>query len=186
MPITFNEETNEFEGNNPFGNTLEGLDFSVFGGIISNSGTIDGPVVANSDQGIEVSNTLDGSISKAAGSSYAVDLLGNGGRNFFNDGTVFGNVRTGNGWDSFRNSGLVQGQLRLGNGNDLLTNQIIPGIDGGPFTIGKITGTVWMGMGDDTVLNAGVLNNVRLGGGNDTYTVGGFDLGLSDVPPSAQ
>ncbi len=34
-----------------------------------------------------------------------------------------------------------------------------------------------MGNGDDTILNTGVMGNVQLGSGNDTYTVGGFESG---------
>ncbi|KIN72059.1 calcium-binding protein [Sulfitobacter guttiformis] len=174
MPITFNETSNSFEGGNDFDTTLAGFDFSVFGGIISNSGAITAPVTARSDQGIEFVNSLFGSLSKAAGSQYALDLTGNGGRLIFNDGTIFGSVRLGNGFDNFFNSGLVEGQIRTGNGNDTLTNQILPGIDGGPQTVGTITGTVNMGNGDDAVLNTGVMADILLGDGNDTYTVSGF------------
>lgn len=184
MPIIFNEETNQFEGENLSGETLQGFDFSVFGGIITNSGLIRGVTMADTAQGIEVTNTLDGVLSKIAGSPFAVDLLGNGGRNFFNDGTIFGAARFGNGWDSFFNSGTVKGQLIMGSGNDLLTNQIIPGIDGGPETIGTITGNVYMGDGNDTVLNSGKLGNVRLGEGNDSYSVGGFGASFGSVGTS--
>lgn len=185
MPITFNEDTNAFEGSNGFDETLAGFDFSVFGGLISNSGSITGPVTANTSEGIELVNSTFGTISKAAGSQYAIDLVGNGGRLVVNDGDIFGSVRLGNGWDSFFNTGLIQGQVRTGNGNDTLTNQIISGIDGGPETAGTITGGVNMGAGDDTVLNTGVMANVILGSGNDTYTVGGFFGGgdeLDDGP----
>lgn len=144
MPITFNEETNAFEGSNGSGETLVGFDFSAFGGLISNSGAITGPVTANTDLGIELVNTTFGTLSKAAGSQYALDLLGNGGRLVVNDGHIFGSVRLGNGWDSFFNSGLIEGQISMGNGNDTLTNQIIAGIDGGPDTEGQITGGVNM------------------------------------------
>ena len=184
MPITFNEATNQFEGDNLFGETLVGFDFAEFGGIITNEGTIAGALTSTSSAGIEVSNTLDGVISSVAGSRFAVDLSGNGGRNFFNDGAINGDARFGNGWDSFFNSGTLNGRLELGSGNDLLTNQIIPGIDGGPETAGTITGTVDMGSGNDTVLNSGNLGDVRLGSGNDTYSVGGFAFG-GDGPLTA-
>ncbi|MDG1069474.1 MAG: calcium-binding protein, partial [Sulfitobacter sp.] len=177
MPFIFNEETNAFEGTNAFGTSLAGFDFSVFGGMITNSGAITTTVTANSDAGIELTNTLFGTLSKAPGTAFAVDLQGNGGRNFFNDGTVIGAVATGNGWDSIINSGYIQGQVSTGSGNDRLVNQLIGGIDGGE-TIGTITGTVNMGNGDDTVLNLGVLHDVRLGAGNDTYSV--TDLGAED------
>ncbi|MCX7565121.1 calcium-binding protein [Sulfitobacter sp. F26169L] len=182
MPIIFNEETNGYEGENFSTQTLAGFDFSVFGGAITNSGAIAGTLSANSDAGIEVSNVLGGEITKVAGTPFAVSLLGNGGRNFSNDGDIFGDARFGNGWDSFFNSGLIEGKLILGSGNDLLVNQIIPGIDGGPVTVGTITGGVFMGDGNDTVLNTGILNDVFLGAGNDTYSVGGtFDNGLFAV-----
>ncbi|MGJ8594869.1 calcium-binding protein [Sulfitobacter sp.] len=180
MPITFNEDTNRFEGSNTFDQTLAGFDFSVFGGLVSNNGAIIAPVTANTADGIELVNTTFGTMSKAAGSQFAIDLLGNGGRLVVNDGYIFGSVRLGNGWDSFFNSGLIEGQVRTGNGNDTLTNQIIAGIDGGPDTTGTITGGVNMGDGDDTVLNTGVMANVALGAGNDTYTVGGFLIGDDD------
>ncbi|WP_299030673.1 calcium-binding protein [uncultured Sulfitobacter sp.] len=181
MPITFNEATDEFEGANIFGETLEGFDFSVFGGEITNSGTINGQLKANSDEGITITNTFGGVLSKASGSVYAVNLLGNGGRNFSNDGTIFGEARMGNAWDSFYNSGLIDGQLKMGKGNDQLINQIIPGIDGGPFTEGTVTGTVRMGAGDDTVVNGGILHDVRMGAGNDIYSV--VTLGFGDALP---
>lgn len=47
MPITFDEATNTFVGENAFNETLAGFDFSVFGGVISNSGSITAPVTAN-------------------------------------------------------------------------------------------------------------------------------------------
>jgi len=169
MPIIFNEVSGQFEGNIPSTETLPGFDFSVFGGLITNSGTFTGPITADTPENIEVANTLSGSISKAAGSAYAVDLQGNGGRNFYNDGTIFGSARFGNGFDSFFNTGSLNGQIRMGAGNDMLVNQVIPGIDGGPLTLGTITGGVLMGDGDDTVLNGGRLGNVILGAGNDTY-----------------
>jgi Ca2+-binding RTX toxin-like protein len=170
MPITFDVDSNSFEGANLAGETLAGFDFSVFGGIITNNGTIEGPVTANTDVGIELTNTIGSVITKVSGSPYAVELLGNGGRNLFNDGTIIGNIRFGNGWDSMQNSGLIQGQINMGKGNDRLVNQVIPGIDGGE-TVGTITGKVTMGQGDDTVLNLGILNDVNLGGGNDSYSV---------------
>ncbi|KEJ90169.1 calcium-binding protein [Sulfitobacter donghicola] len=170
MPITFNVETNSFTGENLAGETLMGFDFAEFGGYVTNSGLISGPVQANSDVGIELTNTLSGVITKTAGSPYAVDLLGNGGRNFFNDGLVAGQVRFGNGWDSLFNSGLIQGPVEMGSGNDRLVNQSIGGIDGGS-TIGTITGTVFMGQGNDTVLNLGTLKDVNLGAGDDHYSV---------------
>ena len=52
MPFIFNEETNAFEGTNAFGTSLAGFDFSVFGGMITNSGAITTTVTANSDAGI--------------------------------------------------------------------------------------------------------------------------------------
>jgi len=184
MPIIFNEVTNAYEGENLSGTVLAGFDFSVFGGVISNSGTVTGAITAITDAGIEVSNDLRATITKAAGSAFAVDLQGNGGRNFFNDGTVIGNVAFGNGWDTMINSGLVQGRIITGAGNDLLVNQIIPGIDGG-VTIGTVTGTVDMGDSNDTVVNRGVMGDVGLGAGDDRYSVvdlgapgGGFD----DIP----
>ncbi len=97
MPITFNEDTNAFEGSNGFGETLAGFDFSVFGELISNSGSITGPVTANTSEGIELVNSTFGTISKAAGSQYAIDLVGNGGRLVVNGGDIFGSVRLGNG-----------------------------------------------------------------------------------------
>ena len=175
MPITFNESTNEFEGSNAFDETIAGLDFSGFGGTISNNGAITGPVTSsNAAAAIEIHNSTFATMSKAAGSQYAIDLTANGSRMVINDGHTFGSVRLGNANDSFFNTGLVEGQIRTGNGNDLLTNQMIPGIDGGPLTDGTITGGVFMGNGNDTVLNTGVMANVNLGAGNDTYTVGGF------------
>ena len=183
MPITFVEETGLFEGENLFGETLEGFDFSVFGGVITNTGTISAPITSASDLGIEVFNRLGAVISKTAGSSYAVQLLGNGGRNFVNDGTFIGVVAFGNGWDSFYNSGLVQGRVETGNGNDLLTNQVTSGIDGGPPTLGTITGTVYMGEGDDTVLNSGTMGNIILGNGNDSYSAGGFEIVFEGFSP---
>jgi len=54
MPFIFNEETNAFEGTNAFGTSLAGFDFSVFGGMITNSGAITTTVTANSDAGIEL------------------------------------------------------------------------------------------------------------------------------------
>ena len=176
MPIVLNEELNRFEGENDFGTPLAGFDFSVFGALVTNNGAITAPVTANTPANIEFVNSLTGTLSKAPGSQYAMDLQGNGGRLIFNDGDVFGSIRLGNGFDSFFNSGTVQGQIITGNGNDTLTNQIIPGIDGGPETAGTITGGVNMGNGNDTVLNTGVMANIQLGAGNDTYTVGGFDL----------
>ncbi|WP_298862326.1 calcium-binding protein [uncultured Sulfitobacter sp.] len=181
MPITFNEATNSFEGANAFGETLAGLDFSVFGGAVTNFGAIIGPVTANSDEGITFTNTTFGTVSKAAGSQYAIDLTGNSGRNITNDGDIFGSIRLGNAWDTIFNSGTIRGQINTGNGKDLLTNQIIAGLDGGPTTAGTITGGVNMGSGDDTVLNTGIMANINLGSGNDTYTVGGFfDGGFGD------
>ena len=177
MPIIFNEETNAYEGSNAYDTTLAGFDFSVFGGMISNSGTITTTVTANSDEGIELTNTLFGTLTKSPGTAFAVNLEGNGGRNFFNDGTVIGAVATGNGWDSIINSGYIQGQVSTGSGDDRLVNQLIGGIDGGE-TIGTITGTVNMGNGNDTVLNLGILHDVRLGAGNDNYSV--TDLGADD------
>lgn len=182
MPITFNDDSNSFEGANLAGETLAGFDFSVFGGIITNNGTINGPVTAQSGVAIEIINTTDAFITKASGSPYAVELLGNGGRNLFNDGTVIGNIRFGNGWDNLQNSGLIQGQINMGNGNDRLINQIIPGVDDGQTT-GTITGNVAMGQGNDTVLNLGVLNDVSLGGGNDSYST--TDLANVELMPSS-
>ena len=168
MPIYFSEDSNRFEGENLYGETLARFDFSVFGGLITNSGTIAGPVTARTADWIEIYNTLDGTISKASGSPYAIELLGAGGKNFYNDGLITGGVRFGTGWDSFFNSGFVQGQINLGSGDDQLVNQIIPGIDGG-VTIGTITGGVFMGAGKDTVVNTGIMANVSLGAGEDEY-----------------
>ena len=103
MPITFNESTNSFEGENAFGQTLAGLDFSVFGGMITNFGAITAPLTANSDAGIIFTNTTFATLSKAAGSQYAIDLTGNGGRVVRNDGEIFGSIRLGNGWDTVEN-----------------------------------------------------------------------------------
>lgn len=146
------------------------LTSSVIGGLITNNGTVVGPATAQADVGIEITNTVGGVISKASGNPYAIDLLGNGGRNFFDDGTIIGDVHFGNGWDSMQNSGLVQGTINMGNGNNRLVNQIILGIDGGETT-GTVTGKVSMGQGDDAVLNLGSLVDVNLGGGNDSYSV---------------
>lgn len=174
MPIIFNEDTNRFEGANLFDQVLAGFDFSVFGGLITNNGAILGAVTANTGAGIEMSNTIGASLSKVAGSPYAVDLLGGGGRNFFNDGSIFGQVRFGTGWDQLNNSGLITGQISTGAGKDFLVNHIIPGIDGG-FTVGTITGLVNMGADDDTVQNTGIMGDIRLGGGNDTYSARNTD-----------
>lgn len=64
MPFIFSEETNAFEGTNAFGTSLAGFDFSVFGGMITNSGAITTTVTANSDAGIELTNTLFGHSAK--------------------------------------------------------------------------------------------------------------------------
>ena len=148
--------------------------------MISINGAITAPLTANSDAGIIFTNTTFATLSKAAGSQYAIDLTGNGGRVVRNDGEIFGSIRLGNGWDTVENSGIIQGQINTGNGNDILTNQSIPGIDDGPQTAGTITGGVNMGNGDDTVLNTGTMANINLGSGNDTYTVGGFG-GINEV-----
>ena len=148
--------------------------------MISINGAITAPLTANSDAGIIFTNTTFATLSKAAGSQYAIDLTGNGGRVIRNDGEIFGSIRLGNGWDTVENSGIIQGQINTGNGNDILTNQSIPGIDDGPQTAGTITGGVNMGNGDDTVLNTGTMANINLGSGNDTYTVGGFG-GINEV-----
>lgn len=182
MPITFSDDSNRFEGSNGYGETLAGFDFSVFGGLISNSGTISGPVTANTTDWIEIYNSFNGTITKASGSPYAIDLLGAGGKSFFNDGLITGGVRFGTGWDSFYNTGLVQGQINLGAGNDELINHIIPGIDGG-VTMGTITGGVFMGSGNDTVVNNGVMANVFLGSGDDVYRAAQDDRGFSSPLP---
>jgi len=174
MPITFNEDTQQFEGDNAFGQTLAGFDFAGFGGLITNNGLITNSVTATSDAGIEMLNSVSGTITRGAGEFAAVDLLGNGGRLFSNDGVIDGGMRLGNGWDTLFNTGEVTGPVDTGNGNDLLTNQIISLVDGGGFTVGTFNGTVRTGDGNDTVLNTGVMHDVLLGAGNDTYSVGGF------------
>lgn len=174
MPILFNEETNQYEGTLSSDETLPGFDFSVFGGMITNNGTFNGAITADTPENIIIENAFGGFITKVSGSPFAVSLLGNGGRNFTNDGTIFGAARFGNGFDSFYNTGTLNGRLDMGNGNDLLVNQVIPGIDGGPLTIGVITGGAFLGEGNDLVLNGGSMANVILGAGNDTYNATAF------------
>lgn len=175
MPVAFNTDTNSYEGENLGGASLLGFDFSVFGGLITNNGDIGGPVVASSDQDIEITNALNATISRAAGSPFAVDLLGSGARTFTNEGVITGNARFGSGADSFHNDGALYGRLDMGAGNDVLINRIVAngGADG-VDTKGTITGIVDMGDGDDLVGNTGQLSNVLLGDGNDVYYGVGF------------
>lgn len=170
MPIIFNALTNIFEGENLSGSDLTSFDFSVFGGLITNNGDISGPVTANSAEVIEITNAIGGTISKAAGSSFAIDQLGSGARIFTNEGTITGHARFGTGSDSFDNYGIVFGRVDMGAGNDVLINQTQP-VEGddGTTSIGTITGKVNMGSGDDLVENTGLIGNVILGDGNDTY-----------------
>jgi Ca2+-binding RTX toxin-like protein len=175
MPIIFNAETNSFEGENLIGTYLPGFDFSVFGGLITNNGNIVGPLAANSEHNIEIANGENGTITRVAGSPFAVDLLGSGARIFTNEGVITGNARFGSGADSFHNDGALNGRLAMGAGNDVLINRIVAGGGAdGVDTTGTITGTVDMGDGDDLVGNTGLLGNVLLGDGNDVYYGVGF------------
>lgn len=180
MPITFNTDTNLYEGENLAGPSLTGFDFSVFGGLITNNGDIGGPVVASSDQDIEIINSLSGTISRTAGSPFAVDLLGSGARTFTNEGVITGNAQFGSGADSFHNDGALYGRLDMGAGNDTLINRIVA--SGSADTTGTVTGIVNMGSGDDLVGNTGLLGNVLLGQGNDVYYGTGYTVvdGTSD------
>jgi hypothetical protein len=64
---------------------------------------------------------------------------------------------------------------------------MIPEIDVGPVTSGPILGRIDTGARDETVLNSGAVHDVRLGSGNDTYTVGGFIFeDFRDVAVSAE
>jgi Ca2+-binding RTX toxin-like protein len=180
MPITFNIDTNSYEGEILTGTSLPRFDFSIFGGLITNNADIAGAVTANSDANIEITNTLNGTILRAEGSPFAVNLMGNGARTFTNEGVVTGNARFGSGADSFNNDGVLYGRLDMGAGNDVLINRIVA--SGGADTTGTITGNVDMGDGDDVVGNTGLLSNVLLGEGNDVYYGTGYTVvdGTSD------
>lgn len=182
MPITFDPTNDIFTGTNDFGTTLAGFDFSVFGGFISNAGAIEGTVTGNSANFVEINNTAGGTISKPSDSSFAIDFQGTGTRRLSNDGEITGAVRTGDGFDFFNNSGLLTGPLSTGAGDDQITNQILLTADGTGLSVGTITGTINTGAGNDLVLNSGILHDVRLGAGNDTYTANPFGtdgVGLS-------
>ncbi|QUJ77369.1 hypothetical protein KDD17_05060 [Sulfitobacter albidus] len=169
MPFFFNSTTNQHEGAVAIGETVGAYDFDVFGGLITNEGTVAGPITALTDANITLTSTEGALISKAPGSKYALDLQGNGARFVINDGEIFGEVRFGNGWDTLSNTGTMTGRVDLGGGNDLVLNQSIPGSDG-VQSAGLINGGLFTGAGNDTVLNSGTLRDVFLGDGADTYS----------------
>ncbi len=169
MPISFDNTNNTYSGIVIASETLPGFDFSVFGGLISNLGTISGALAAVSDENITLTNSVSALIEKPADSQFAVNLLGDGARSLTNDGTICGEVHFGGGWDTFFNTGLIEGRIDTGDGNDLFVNQQIADSFGG-LTVGTVTGSLQTGAGDDTVLNTGSLRNVLLGDGNDFYS----------------
>lgn len=184
MPITFDTASTTFTGQNEADQVLAGYDFSIFGALIPNAGSIIGALTGSSSAGIEVSNALSGVITKVSGTPYAMDLTGNGGRLISNDGSIIGEIRLGSGWDTFYNSGVIQGNITTGIGNDLLVNQSIPNADGTGFTLGTVNGSVIMGAGSDTVINTGTLGDVRLGADDDVYRGQIETVGTDGTPAS--
>ena len=79
--------------------------------------------------------------------------------NFFNLGTIDGNIVGGNTGQRFSNSGTLNGNIDLGGGNDTL------------FAGGTINGDILLGDGDDSISGLAISSSatsVSLGRGNDT------------------
>lgn len=170
MPVTFDDQTSLYSGTIAPDETLPGFDFSIFGGMITNSGIVDGPITGSGDAPVSITNGINAYITKAGGSSFAIDLQGSGPVTVVNAYVILGHVSLGSGNDHFTNTDYVQGSVRMGAGDDVLENTFLDLPDGGPF-VGQISGGIRMGDGNDTVINNGTLTDVLLGSGDDFYYV---------------
>lgn len=170
MPVTFDDQTSLYSGTIAPDETLPGFDFSIFGGMITNNGIIDGPITGSGDAPVSITNGINAYITKAGGSSFAIDLQGSGAVTVVNAYVILGHVSLGTGNDQFTNTDYVQGSVRMGAGDDVLENTFLDLPDGGPF-VGQISGGIRMGDGNDTVINNGTLTDVLLGSGDDIYYV---------------
>ena len=81
-----------------------------------------------------------------------------------------GDVTLGNSSDLIDNYGSIGGDVRMGGGDDYFQNFATDTMRG------DVAGTLRMGSGDDRVLNAGTLDRVFLGDGNDFYSAVQDDL----------
>ena len=99
-----------------------------------------------------------------------LDLIGQGEHYLNNLGLVSGDVTLGNSSDLIDNYGSIGGDVRMGGGDDYFQNFATDTMRG------DVAGTLRMGSGDDRVLNAGTLDRVFLGDGNDFYSAVQDDL----------
>ena len=99
-----------------------------------------------------------------------LDMIGQGEHYLNNLGLVSGDVTLGNSSDLIDNYGSIGGDVRMGGGDDYFQNFATDTMRG------DVAGTLRMGSGDDRVLNAGTLDRVFLGDGNDFYSAVQDDL----------
>lgn len=127
---------------------------------LTNTGTILGGVAVSGDAGgvpvtVTLTNggTLAGGVSVGLVQADSAFWLANAGR-------VLGDVTTGRSGDAITGSGLIEGHVWMGAGDDRFA--------------GRLTGTLDMGAGNDTVdARGGAAGVVRDGGGADLYLVDG-------------
>jgi hypothetical protein len=145
------------------------LDTGGSNNTVKNSGQLFGNVVLNSgNDTVKNTGTINGNIS-----------LGDGNDTVNNTGTINANIFLGNDANSLTNSGRVAQNVIGGNGSDTVTNFAIVG---DVMKSGTITGTVFLGDGNDNftggakteiVQDADGADITSLGGGNDTYIATG-------------
>jgi hypothetical protein len=176
------------------GTILGGVSFGNQNDTIVNSGIIDGYVdLSDGTNRLTNSGTIDDSIFGEAGSDTISNSgtitgnlnLGDGNNKVTNKGIIEGNINLDNGNDSVSNTRTVLGNVNLGNGTNTLTNSgyiggNVNGLDGRDTVknTGTIDGKIDLGGGDDsftggkmqeTLLDGGGSDIVKLGGGEDVY-----------------
>ena len=121
---------------------------------IINTGTITSTGFAITDFGLGAGLILTNS-----GEILNSIILGNGIHNITNSGDIIGDVTLGTANDTVTNSGYIALSLELGDGDNKLTNK----------SDGWIS-NVSAGSGNDVVSNAGNIDVLNLGDGNNTFT----------------
>lgn len=107
MAVISNINTNSFEAENLAGTSIADFYSSIFGVRITNNSDITAPTTAISDDVIELTNTLYGTLATADGNPLAIDQLVSGAQIFFNDRIISGNARLVRGRMVFTPTGIV-------------------------------------------------------------------------------
>jgi hypothetical protein len=132
---------------------------------IVNSGTIAGGVGAAITLGADVNHTISNLKSGIIRGTVidAIEISGSGVRTLTNAGLIEGGIDNGGGSLTVTNTGTIKGSLFMASGNDVVKN-----------LKGTITQNIYMGDGDNQVINTGtIVTNVDFGTGNDRLTNSG-------------